>query len=214
VKGRRRSATACWRRPAACPTTASVLPKCALGPAGSGTAGLGRDDGGPGLSAGSLREPPRRISCAGAEERESEGAETVGEALSEGAAAEMRHGAGAQRPRAQPLSAASLMVPLVPVRRTNLHPDKPCAARSSGGRYGRGGTCMRRHTILLLSRTGGIRWPTTPRPLNPRLSLWFRFGTLVSEGPKGYHGPRRRAMKMPGVGYLRMEDDHEQYRLR
>ena len=76
-----------------------------------------------GLSAGSLREPPRRISlgraaqCGGAE-----GA-TAGETQSEGAAPEMRRGAGAQRSaRSAPLPPPRRIVPRVPVRCANLPP--------------------------------------------------------------------------------------------
>jgi len=57
-----------------------------------------------GLSAGSLREPPRRISLA-ASVRRWVGRARFGGALSEGPTGEMRRGAGAQRPRAQPRSA-------------------------------------------------------------------------------------------------------------
>ena len=65
-----------------------------------------------GLSAGSLREPPRRISPAAATQCGA-GRAQCGVAVSQRAALEMRRGAGAQRPRAQPRSVAP---PRAPVR--------------------------------------------------------------------------------------------------
>ena len=70
-----------------------------------------RGEGGrTGLSAGSLREPPRRISCVAAAQCGSD-AQNTNEALSECTVPKMRRGAGAQRPRAQPRSATPAGAP-------------------------------------------------------------------------------------------------------
>jgi len=122
-----------------------------------------------GLSAGSQGEPPRRISCAGAA-RCGVMFPTVGETLGEGAVPEMRRGAGAERPRAQPRSPTTAAAPRVPVRAANRNPW-PALSRPLEGRWqennrmtgaGGGGTpgtegCGR-------ARPGGQGWGARERP--------------------------------------------------
>ena len=88
-----------------------------------------------GLSAGSLREPPRRISCDGPPPHTGE-VPSTGSVPSERTAPEMRRGAGAQRPCAQPRSATPRALPRVPVRAANRNPRLPVWGRPAGERHG------------------------------------------------------------------------------
>jgi len=90
---------------------------------------------GPGLSAGSLREPPRRISC-GAAGTAGGVPRAFGWPLGAGGVREMRRGAGAERPCAQPRSASPPAVPRVRVHCGNpISPERRCAAHSLAERH-------------------------------------------------------------------------------